>query len=97
MARARARQPCLASEHYSLADAGFTPCFVRLDRLGMREVVERHPSIAGWYQRRRARPAFQTAITAHDVPERMAILIEGGTATWKILRDKVYQFEEKRI
>jgi glutathione S-transferase len=59
-----ARQPYLAGEWYSLADAAATPYVNRAEMLGMDRLwVESRPHVTDWLARIRARPSFDTAIT----------------------------------
>lgn len=49
---------------YSLADAAATPYVNRLDMLGLLEAfLENRPHVADWFDRIRARPSFDDAIT----------------------------------
>jgi glutathione S-transferase len=59
-----ARQPYLAGQAYSLAEAAATPYVNRAELLGMDRLwVERRPHVADWLARVRARPSFDPAIT----------------------------------
>jgi glutathione S-transferase len=44
---------------FSLADVAAAPNVYRLDLLDRRDMIERRPRVAAWYERLRARPAFQ--------------------------------------
>jgi glutathione S-transferase len=47
---------------YSLADVGFASYIVRFDHLQLHFLWENRPRVAAWYERLKARPAFQRAI-----------------------------------
>lgn len=51
----------LAGERYTLADIVYTPTVVRMDDLCMAEMWADRPRFAAWYDRIRARPAFDVA------------------------------------
>jgi glutathione S-transferase len=89
MAAVLSRDACLAGAGYSLADAGFTPYLVRLERLGMSDLLDPHPAVRAWMERMRARPNFAAAITAHDRPERLDQLLRGGSAAWSRLKPRL--------
>jgi glutathione S-transferase len=58
-----ARQPFLAGEAYSLAEAAATPYVNRADMVGLDGLWARRPHLADWLARVRARPSFPRAIT----------------------------------
>ena len=63
METALARQPYLAGERYSLAEAAATPYINRAAMLGMDRLWhERRPHVTDWLARIRARPSFDEAI-----------------------------------
>ena len=47
---------------YSLADIGFAPYITRFDHLQLGFMWENRPRVVEWYQRLKARPAYQRAI-----------------------------------
>ena len=54
--------PWLLGSFYSLADIIVAPLIDRMADLGFSSIwAEKYPRVAGWYERTRARPAFQTA------------------------------------
>ncbi len=53
----------LAGDSYSLADTNYTPYMVRLEHLQLSWMWDRRPRLAAWFERLRARPSFETAIT----------------------------------
>ena len=53
----------LAGETYSLADTNYTPYMVRLDHLQLSWMWAHRPRLAAWFERLRARPSFEIAIT----------------------------------
>jgi glutathione S-transferase len=59
-----ARQPYLAGDEYSLAEAAATPYVNRAEMLGMDRLwVGSRPRVADWLARIRTRPSFDQAIT----------------------------------
>lgn len=62
MDAALASGPWLLGQMYSLADIIVAPLIDRMADLGYSSLWEgKHPRVADWYQRMKARPAFQTA------------------------------------
>lgn len=57
--------PWIAGDTYSLADIAATPYLWRLDCLRLSAMWDRRPGVAAWFDRVRARPSFDTAITEH--------------------------------
>ncbi len=65
----------LAGQTYSLADIAFTPYVTRIHHLNQDWLLEARPHLAGWFDRIRARPAYQTAMVDlfnHDFVSLMA-------------------------
>ncbi len=54
--------PWLAGETYSLADIGLTPYILRLDHLALNWLWDDKPTISSWFERLKARPAYQDAV-----------------------------------
>jgi glutathione S-transferase len=56
----------LAGDSWSLADACLTPYILRMDSLAMDPLLDaaKRPNLAAWYDRVRARPSYETAVTA---------------------------------
>lgn len=73
---------------YSLADAAWTPYLHRLKKLGLGDLWSRHPHVAAWWERLKARPSYETAITGVEKPER----IEAMTAHAADARPRVDQW-----
>ena len=59
----------LAGNSYSLADADFTAYINRLLEMGLDQILSDKPSLLGWWDRMRARPSFDQAISAWQTPE----------------------------
>jgi glutathione S-transferase len=66
---AMAQGPYLAGAAYSLADVVVTPYVERLDRLRLASMWDKHPGVAAWYDRVRARPSYVEAVTKHMIKE----------------------------
>jgi len=60
--------PYIAGDTYSLADAAALPYVWRLDKLRLSRLWDKRPGVAGWYERMRARPSFQSAVEAWLTP-----------------------------
>ena len=64
MEEALSRVPYLGGDVYSLVDAAVTPYVYRAEMLGLDQLwVDRRPQVAAWFERVRARPSFERAIT----------------------------------
>lgn len=63
MEKALAKGPWLTGDTFTLADAGLLSFFYRLEMLQLAGLWRDHyPNVTDWYERAKARPAFQTAI-----------------------------------
>jgi glutathione S-transferase len=74
----------LAGDAWSLADAAMTPYILRLDSLAMTPLLDadRRPNLAAWYDRVRARPNYELAVTKW-VPESVFEMFRGfGKEAW---------------
>ncbi|MGB0631447.1 MAG: glutathione S-transferase family protein [Alphaproteobacteria bacterium] len=71
--------PWLAGEAFSLADIGVIPYINRLHMLNMGSMwQDRHPRIADWFDRLRARDSFHAGIEEHLPAESRAALLRNG-------------------
>lgn len=66
------RGPWLAGPDYSLADIAATPYIVRLEMLRLSRLWDKKPGVAKWWERIKARPSYETAITKWLRPEDLA-------------------------
>ena len=66
------RGPWLAGPDYSLADIAATPYMVRLEMLKLSRMWDKKPGVAEWWERVKARPSYETAITKWLRPEDIA-------------------------
>jgi glutathione S-transferase len=67
--QALAKTPWLAGQNYSLADIAMVPFIDRIKNLRPEFMDEQeYPSLYAWYQRMRARPAFEQAFNFKDDP-----------------------------
>jgi len=80
MEAALLRQPWLAGDAYSLADAGLTPYVVRLEHLSLARLWERRPHLAAWFGRIKARASFAPAIEQWIKPNELDVMREYGAA-----------------
>lgn len=60
----------LAGESYTLGDLAVASVLRTLAYVGMDPKPEAYPAIAGWYERVRARPAWQQIAAIEDAPRR---------------------------
>ena len=58
----------LCGDNYTLADITLFPYLLRLEHLGLSEIIESYSSVFDWYQRVTARPSFTSAI-ANTLPD----------------------------
>jgi glutathione S-transferase len=57
------RGPWLAGPDFSLADIAAIPYVVRLEMLKLSRLWDKKPAVARWWERVKARPSYETAIT----------------------------------
>jgi glutathione S-transferase len=74
----------ISGDSFGLADACVLPYVLRLDHLAMTPLISTaaRPSLARWYQRVRARPAFEIAVAKWAPEPVVDILRENGKAVW---------------
>jgi len=63
----------LASDSFSLADVAYTPYMIRLEHLGLGDMVRSRPRVAAWTERLIARPSFKTAVADWFNPGTLAV------------------------
>ena len=63
----------LASDSYSLADVAYTPYMIRLEHLGLGDMVRSRPRVAAWTERLIARPSFKPAVADWFNPGTLAV------------------------
>jgi glutathione S-transferase len=80
--RQLARGPWLAGGAYSLAETTAIPYLVRMDHLSMGPLIEELAHVSRWYAAARARPSFDTAITALAPPGILELSKKAGDAAW---------------
>lgn len=64
----------LVGEQFSLADVAWVPNVRRLDI--MRYPLHRHPNLAAWYERIKARPSYRSGVADSEVPPALAHFTE---------------------
>lgn len=79
------RQPWLAGQQYSLADAAYTSYVTRLDVLDFREMWRSRPAVNDWYERTKARPSYSEVIGRYR-PDFLNVLGERGREAWPSAR-----------
>jgi glutathione S-transferase len=74
----------LSGDSYGLADAAALPYVLRLDHLAMTPLLSAsaRPRLAGWYERARKRPSFETAVAKWAPEEVLAFLRNIGEGLW---------------
>ena len=77
------RQPWIAGEAFSLADAAMAPYFQTLFQFGWHDWYAGRANVAAWYDRCRTRDSYQSAV-ADDFPdEKIADLNRRGEPAWR--------------
>jgi len=71
--RSLTEEDWLAGDSYSLADLAYTPYMVRLQHLGLDDMIASRPLVAAWKDRLFARPSFKTAVADWFNPGTLAI------------------------
>ena len=56
-----ANGPWLVGDQYTIADICVAPLFQRMEDLGMSDIWAESPRVADWFERMKARPAYQEA------------------------------------
>ncbi|MFQ5681908.1 MAG: glutathione S-transferase family protein [Candidatus Binatia bacterium] len=69
-------RPWLVGEQFTLADVGFASYFTMMEALQIGWLWEKSPRFCGWFQRLKARPAYERAITrwlnsSKELPQRI--------------------------
>lgn len=80
--------PWLAGRDFSLADVGFAPYITRLDHLELRGLYEdRHPRIAGWYDRLKSRNGYQEGLGKWFNDAAVKLMREKGAEAWPRIKN----------
>jgi len=76
-------KPWLVGDAYSLADVGNAPYVTRLDHLKFLDrMIAKRPKTAAWYERMKARPAYQDALVEWFNPTYLPLMEEKGNEAW---------------
>ena len=86
MSAALERAPWLVGDAFTLADIAYAPYVTRLDHLKFLGLLDRNPRVADWYERMRARPAYQSALAAQFNPKYLPLMAEKGSEAWPRVR-----------
>jgi glutathione S-transferase len=89
MDKALSEHAWLAGDHYSIADAAFTPYVVRLDHLDVMGLLDRTPRVADWYRRLQNRPSFQDGITRWENAGYLDLMKRQGRENWPKIKEIV--------
>jgi glutathione S-transferase len=87
MDEALAEHAWLAGDHYTIADAAFTPYLARLEHLAILGMADDRPHVRAWYDRIKQRPSYQAAITRWENPDYLALMTERGREAWPKVRE----------
>ena len=63
----------LAGDSFSLADIAYTPYMIRLEHLGLDDMIRSRPRVAAWRDRLFARPSFKSAVADWFNPGTLAV------------------------
>ena len=74
--------PWLAGEDYSLADIAYTPYLTRFDHLQYLGMLDHRPRLMDWYDRVRARPSYDVALTKWFNDKYLPLMKEKGAEAW---------------
>ena len=83
----------LSHDDFGLADAAVLPYVLRLDQLALTPLIaaDTRPVVADWFDRVRARPSFDSAVTQWVPAPIIAMFRKNGEALWPsiepLLRD----------
>jgi glutathione S-transferase len=80
MEAALARQPWLAGEQVTLADAAYAPYLTRLDHLCLHRLWSSRPGVADWYRRVRETPGYLKGIAEWFNPKYLPLMKQAGEA-----------------
>ena len=86
MEKALGENAWLAGPEFSLADIAYAPYVTRLDHLKFIAMVAKRPCVADWYDRLRARKAYQDALVAWFNPKYLPLMAEKGGEAWPRVR-----------
>ena len=75
---AMANRDWMADDSYSLADIAFTPYVTRVAHLQQDWMIEARPSVAAWFDRVRARPAYKVALEDWFSPDFLSLMEARG-------------------
>lgn len=74
--------PWLAGADYSLADIAYTPYAARLEHLRLDRMWESRPRVAGWFERVKARPSYESAVDGWLNEAYLPLMREKGEEAW---------------
>jgi glutathione S-transferase len=74
--------PWLTGSMFTLADIAYAPYVTRLDHLKFFAMLDKRPKAAAWYDRLRARPAYQDALAKWFNEKYLPLMDEKGREAW---------------
>jgi glutathione S-transferase len=77
----------LAGDEFSLADIAYTPYLTRFDHLQYLGMLDKRPRLMGWYERVRARPSYDVALTKWFNDKYIPLMAEKGAEAWPKVRE----------
>ena len=72
----------LAGDEYTLADVAYTPYLLRLEHLGLFDMVAARPRVTNWYGRCQSRPSFAEALRKWENPKFLSLMKARGEQHW---------------
>ncbi len=81
-------KPWLTGDDYTLADVGNAPYVTRLDHLKfLSRMLVKRPRTADWYERIKARPAYQDALAKWFNAKYLPLMDEKGNEAWPRVKE----------
>ena len=77
------RQPWIAGDGFSLADASMAPYFQTLYQFGWQRWYESRPRVADWYQRVCSRASYQEGVAGDFSASKLTELGDRGRDAWQ--------------
>ncbi|MEE2662201.1 MAG: glutathione S-transferase family protein [Pseudomonadota bacterium] len=82
----------LAGQHYSIADAAYTPYITRLEHLSSLGFLHGRPALTKWYDKVRKRANYEEAIVKWNDETYITLMREKGTEAWPRIEAMIGEF-----
>jgi len=79
----------LAGDDFSIADIAYIPYFTRLEHLHLIGLLDNHPRVTDWYERTKARPSYEEAVSKWLNGKYLTLMEEKGRDTWSMVKKVV--------